>query len=134
VYGVVEVVGVGVQRRWCCSEASSRFSTHVIGLSSRICGALYGHDEHWFPCPPVYPSFIWRCARVTHCHNNDRRPPIRTRMKIFSYMEDHIPKYGRDNGFFFPGADTAQAFLLACRLGITTVVAVPLAVPVTPKF
>jgi hypothetical protein len=91
VYGVVEVVGVGVQRRWCCSEASSRFSTHVIGLSSRICGALYEHDEHWFPCPPVYPSFIWRCARVTHCHNNDRRPPIRTRMKIFSYMEDHIP-------------------------------------------
>jgi hypothetical protein len=63
VYGVVEVVGVGVQRRWCCSEASPRFSTHVIGLSSRICGALYGHDEHWFPCPPRCTPLLYGAAR-----------------------------------------------------------------------
>jgi hypothetical protein len=62
VYGVVEAISVGVQQRWCCNESSPRFSAHGIGLSSRVCGALCGHDEHW--C----------CARGVHCHKNGRRP------------------------------------------------------------
>jgi hypothetical protein len=42
VYGVVEAVGVGVRRRWCCSEASPRFSAHGIGPSSRFMGHWVG--------------------------------------------------------------------------------------------
>jgi hypothetical protein len=30
----------------------------VIGPMSRVCGALCGHGEHWFPCPRRAPFYI----------------------------------------------------------------------------
>jgi hypothetical protein len=89
VYGVVEVVGVGVRQRWCCSESSPRSSTHGICPLSRVCGALCGHGECWFPCPGMSP-FIWRCTGGAHYHKNGRHPRSGHGWKSFLNRGEHL--------------------------------------------
>jgi hypothetical protein len=86
VYRVVEAVGVGVRRWWCCSEASPRFSAHGIGPSSRVYEALCRNGERWCRAPGV-PPFIWRCARGAHWRKNDRHPRSRREWRSFHKQE-----------------------------------------------
>jgi hypothetical protein len=58
VYRVVEAVGVGVRRWWCCSEASPRFSAHGIGPSSRVCGGHCVGMVNVGVVPPTYPFYM----------------------------------------------------------------------------